>query len=112
MSFPARRRHKGISALERERLSFLGRQLAPGFALRVVVLGPGGRRAYDEAEWRGAIVVVEWGEIVLEPRAGSSYGFRRGDVLWLQGLALQALHNPGREPAVLAAVVRRRESSS
>ncbi len=110
MSFARRRRHKGMSqrALDPERLSFLGRRLAPGFVLRVVVVAPGGQRAYDEAEWRDAIVVVEWGEIVLEPLAGRSYRFRRGDVLWLQGLALSALRNPGGEPAVLVAVARRR----
>jgi hypothetical protein len=96
------------AALDRDRLSFLGRRLAPGFALRVLVLGPGARRAYDPDEWRGAIVVVESGGVVVEPVAGDSYRFGPGDVLWLQGLALRALHNPGREPAVLAAVVRRR----
>jgi hypothetical protein len=95
-------------ALEPQRLSFLGRPLAPGFALRVVVVAPGARRDYDEAEWRDAIVVVEWGEIVLEPLAGRCYRFERGDVLWLQGLALRALHNRGREAAVLVAVARRR----
>jgi Cupin domain len=95
-------------ALDPERLSFLGRRLAPGFVLRVVVVAPGGERAYDEREWRDAIVVVEWGEIVLEPRAGRPYRFGRGDVLWLQGLALRALRNPGGEPAVLVAVARRR----
>jgi hypothetical protein len=64
-------------------------------------------RAYDAGEWRAALVVVEWGEIVLEPREGDAYRFRRGDVLWLQGLALRALRNSGTEPAVLTAVVRR-----
>jgi hypothetical protein len=110
MSFAPARRHMGMSqrALEPERLSFLGRPLAPGFVLRVVVVAPGAQRAYDEDEWRDAIVVVEWGEIVLEPRAGRSYCFERGDVLWLQGLALRALRNRGREPAVLVAVARRR----
>ena len=110
MSFAAARRHKGMSqrALEPERLSFLGRRLAPGFVLRVVVVAPGAQRAYSEAEWRDAIVVVEWGEIVLEPLTGRSYCFERGDVLWLQGLALRALRNRGREPAVLVAVARRR----
>ena len=96
-----------MSALDSDGLSFLGRPLAPGFAMRVVVVGPGGRRAYDEREWRAALVVVECGEIVLEPLAGSAYRFVRGDVLWLDGLSLRALHNPGREPAMLVAVARR-----
>ena len=77
------------------------------FVMRVVVVAPGDRRAYDEDEWRGSIVVVERGEITLEPRAGSSHRFAPGDVLWLDGLALLALRNPGREPAVLVAVARR-----
>jgi hypothetical protein len=86
--------------------------LAPGFALRALILAPGGRRAYDDAEWRGAIVVVESGAIVLEPRAGRPYRFGPGDVLWLQGLPLRALHNPGSEPAVLVAVERCRDLSA
>jgi hypothetical protein len=109
MNFETRRRLKHMSqgALDPDWLSFLGRPLAPGFVLRVVVVGPGGWRPYDESEWRHALVVVEWGEIVLEPLAGSSYRFGRGDVLWMWGLALRALRNPGSEPAVLVAVGRR-----
>jgi hypothetical protein len=109
MSFQLSRGHKGVNlgALDSERLSFLDRRLPPGFVLRVVVIAPGEVRAYDAAEWRAALVMVEWGEIVLEPRHGDAYRFGRGDVLWLQGLALRALRNPGSEPAVLAAVARR-----
>jgi hypothetical protein len=108
MSFGASRRHKDMSgALDREPLSLLGRRLMPGFAMRVAVVGPGGSRAYDEAEWRDAIVVVEYGEIVLESRGGDSYRFGRGAVLWLEGLSLLALRNPGPEAAVLVAVSRR-----
>jgi quercetin dioxygenase-like cupin family protein len=98
--------------LDGARLSFLGRRLAPGFALRALILAPGGRRAYDDAEWRGAIVIVESGAIVLEPRAGRPHRFGPGDVLWLQGLPIRALHNPGSEPAVLVAVVRCRDLSA
>jgi hypothetical protein len=91
----------------REVVSFLGRPLPRGFAMRVVVVAAGARRAYDADEWRDAVVVVEFGEIVLEPVAGRAYRFERGDVLWLDRLALVALHNPADEPAVLAAVSRR-----
>jgi hypothetical protein len=80
---------------------------APAFVLRAVALAPGCRRAYDEAEWRDAIVVVRRGEIELEGLSGASYRFRRGDLLWLAGLPLRALHNAGRERAVLVAVSRR-----
>jgi hypothetical protein len=94
-------------ALDREPLSFLERRLMPGFAMRVAVVGSGSSRTYDASEWRDAIVVVEYGEIVLESRSGDSYRFGRGAVLWLEGLSLLALRNPGPEPAVLVAVSRR-----
>lgn len=80
---------------------------APRFRLRVVAVAAGGERPFDEAEWRDAIVVVERGEIELECLGGGRQRFGRGDVLWLVGLPLRALQNPGREPAVLVAVSRR-----
>jgi quercetin dioxygenase-like cupin family protein len=79
----------------------------PAFVLRAVAVAPGCKRAYDEAEWRDAIVVVERGEIELECLGGTSQRFRRGDLLWLTGLPLRALHNRGRESALLVAVSRR-----
>jgi hypothetical protein len=91
----------------RGRLSFLGGRLPPGLELRVVALAPGHRLAYDGAEWRDAVVVVERGEIELECLGGSRRRFGHGDVLCLDGLPLRALHNRGREPVVLAAVSRR-----
>ena len=87
-------------------LSFLGRLLPPAFARRVVVLAPGHTRPYDGAEWRGALVVVEHGQIELEGLDGSRRRFGRGDILCLDSLPLRALHNRGRRPAVLAAVSR------
>jgi hypothetical protein len=91
----------------RDPVSFLGRRLPPSFELRVIAVAPGRERAYDEAEWRDALVVVERGEIEIECLGGTRRGFRCGDVLWLTGLPLVALHNHGREPAVLVAVSRR-----
>ena len=93
--------------LGREGLSFLGRRLPPSFQLRVVAVAPGSERAYVEAEWRDALVVVERGEIEVECLGGARRWFRCGDVLWLTGLPLRALHNSGHEPAVLVAVSRR-----
>ena len=52
-------------------LSFLGRRLPPRFARRVVVLAPEHTCIYDDAEWRGAIVVVEHGQVELECLDGS-----------------------------------------
>jgi hypothetical protein len=80
---------------------------ASEFVLRAVVLAPGCTRAYQEAEWRDALVAVARGGVVLECLSGACYRFRRGDLLWLTGLPLRALHNRGREPARLLAVSRR-----
>lgn len=78
-----------------------------GFEVRAVGVEPGGHRIYHKAEWSDAIVVVRHGEIELECLSGTRHRFRRGDLLWLGGLPLRALHNRGREPAVLIAVSRR-----
>ena len=83
----------------RERLAFLGRPLPGSFERRVVVVAPGRQQAFDDDER---------GEIELVCLGGTCRRFRRGDVLWLIGLPVRTLHNPGREPAVLAAVSRRR----
>jgi quercetin dioxygenase-like cupin family protein len=90
-----------------ERLSFLGRLLPSGFEMRVVVVDPGDTRAYQESDWRDALVVVERGEIRLVASGGGRRDFATGDVLCLVGLSLQALQNRGPEPAVLVAVSRK-----
>lgn len=90
-----------------ERL-FLGRSLPPAFQLRTVAVASGRERAYDEADWRDAIVVVERGEIEVECIAGDRGRFGSGDVLWLVGLPIRTFRNRGREAALLVAVSRRR----
>ena len=90
-----------------ERLSLLDRRIGWSFSLRVTVIAPGGARAYDESEWRDALVVLERGEIELESVHGSRRRLDRGAVLWLAGLPIGAIHNPGSEPALLVAVARR-----
>jgi glyoxylate utilization-related uncharacterized protein len=77
------------------------------FDRRVVSVPPGGVLAYDEADWRDALVLVVRGEIQVESR-GRRERFARGAVLSLAGLPLRALHNEGAEPAELVAVRRRR----
>jgi hypothetical protein len=77
----------------------------PGFELRAVTIGPGCERSYDETEWRDAVVFVWRGEIELESLTGVRCRFERGDVLWLDGLPLRALHG-GRGPTLLVAVSR------
>ncbi|WP_344916633.1 hypothetical protein [Streptosporangium oxazolinicum] len=75
--------------------------------MRKVVVEPGDSRVHDEDEWRGAIVLLERGRIELVCSDGDQRTFLRGDVLWLDGLPVRALRNPGPEPAVLIAISRR-----
>lgn len=74
--------------------------------IRVVAVAPGVDRPYDEDEWRDALVLVRSGEIELRGVSGASRSFGRGDLIWLEGVPLRVLHNPGSEPAVLVAVSR------
>jgi hypothetical protein len=91
-----------------DRISFLEGPLPRTFDLRVVAVSPGRELAFDDAEWRDALVVVERGEIELECLSGAGCRFERGAVLWLCGLPLRGLRNRGREPVLLAVVSRRR----
>jgi hypothetical protein len=79
-----------------------------GFEVRRVAVAPGRTRAYDEADWHGALVVVARGRIEIEGLSGARRTFECGAVLWLVGLPLRALHNPCREPAVMIACTRLR----
>ena len=76
------------------------------FVRRLVTIEPGGVVAYDDADWRDAIVFVEDGEIVLECVRGGARRFRRGDILWLEGLPLRCVRNPGAVRTRLLAVSR------
>ena len=91
-----------------ERPSFLGKPIPAAFEFSIVTIPPGGARAYQEAEWRDALVVVETGSIELETRQGRRRAFATGDMLCLVGLSLRALHNHGHESVLLVAVSRRR----
>jgi hypothetical protein len=86
------------------------RAVAPqtGFEVRRVAVAPGRSRAYDEAEWSGALVVVARGRVELEGLSGARRTFEAGAALWLVGLPLRALHNHGREPALMVAFTRLR----
>jgi hypothetical protein len=77
-----------------------------GFAVRAVGVEPGGHRIYNAAEWEDALVVVTCGEVELESVNGTRVRYGRGDLLWLARLPLRALHNRGRELALLVAVSR------
>ena len=93
--------------MDGEPITFLGRPLGPSFRARVVALPPGTIRPYDESEWSDALVVVECGAVVLECRGGTRRAFGTGDVIWLTGMGVLALHNEGAGRAVLVAVSRR-----
>jgi hypothetical protein len=77
----------------------------PGFEIRAVTIEPGCERGYDESEWRDAVVYVWRGEVELESLAGVRCRFEPGDVLWLAGLPLRALHSR-RGPVLLVTVCR------
>jgi hypothetical protein len=76
------------------------------FDVRVVELPPGAERRYVGAEWAGALVVVDRGELELDCPDGRRPRFAGGAVLWLGGLPVRALRNPGAVPAVIVAVSR------
>jgi hypothetical protein len=92
-----------------QRLSLLSRRQRPAFERRVLVLAVGGVLDVVQADWRDGLVEVVQGEISLELSDGQWHRVAAGDVLWLYGLPVRALHNCGVGVAVLAAL-RRRDS--
>lgn len=89
-------------------LPFLDAPPSPRFERRTVTIAPGEHRPHDDAEWRDCLVTVTAGAVVVVGRAGTRWTFSAGDVLWLVGLPVAELHNPGRRAATLVAVCRRR----
>jgi quercetin dioxygenase-like cupin family protein len=79
----------------------------PSFVAQTVVIAPGALVPFDEAHWRDALVVVESGEVEVETTTAHRRLFRSGDMLWLTGLPIRCLRNPGNDPVVLKAVSRR-----
>jgi hypothetical protein len=80
---------------------------APPFTRRTVTIAPRAARAYDAAEWGGALVLVAHGRIELVGEGGTRRGFRTGAVLALDALALRAVVNPSAvQPAVLVTIER------
>ncbi|MET8335323.1 hypothetical protein ABZV14_14120 [Streptosporangium canum] len=85
--------------------------MSTGFRRREVVLVCGEARPYDPAEWRDAIVWVEGGQVELETADGARRRFGHSAVLWLAGLPLHVLRNPGPGQVTLIAVRRDRTDS-
>ncbi|WP_162788239.1 hypothetical protein [Amycolatopsis albispora] len=80
--------------------------MATGFRRRKVVIPPGGRRCFDEDEWAGALVCVAAGVVELVCSTGEAPRYGRGALLWLTGLPVEFLRNPGDEDVVVYAVSR------
>jgi hypothetical protein len=76
------------------------------YRARKVAIPAGAERAYLPAEWRGALVAVEVGEVELVSIHGLRRRFRTGALLSLDGLHLRCLANPGPDTALLAAAWR------
>jgi hypothetical protein len=92
---------------DEEPFRLLGRPLSPGFLVRVVLVGCGRQRAFDERDWRDALVVLERGELELECERGTRRRFGAGAVLCLSGLPLRMVHQRGPDPTLLVSVRRR-----
>lgn len=60
------------------------------------------------SEWRDAIVLVRRGRVDVACLDGTVLRFGEGDLLWLAGLPVRALNNPGEVEAVLVGIRRRR----
>lgn len=88
-------------------LCFIDAPVPPGFERRTIVYAPGAEVPFEEDEWRGVLVVVGQGELELECQAGGRRRFGPGSILWVEGLALRWLRNPGVAPTVLVTVSRR-----
>ena len=94
----------------RDRARLLGRRVPDEFDVRRIVVAPGRRAAVRRVRVaRTRSSSSSRARIELECRGGRRRGFRRGDVLWLIGLPLRALHNRGPVPTVLVAVSRLRK---
>lgn len=91
-----------------DRLGLLHLAARSTFTISVVVVAPGDDHTYVATEWCDALVEIDHGELNVEMRDASRCRFGCGDVLWLAGLPIRRLHNPGSEPTVLVVVSRRR----
>jgi hypothetical protein len=75
---------------------------------REVTVAAGTSMDFVDAEWRGAFILVERGEIDLCCSRGGTRRFGTGAMLFFDGLDLVSLRNPGLVDTLLVAVSRRR----
>ncbi len=79
----------------------------PAFRRRTVTIRAQETVPYVAEDWTGAIVMIEQGAVDLCCVRGGRRRFVQGAILFLEGLALKCIHNPGIEDAVLVALSRR-----
>jgi hypothetical protein len=101
----------GSIDLARERPASYPDPACRRFNVRHMTIEGGRDLAFDEAEWRDAIVVVERGSLDIECLGGKRSTFATGAVLCLDRLPLRTLHNAGSEPVLLFAVSRGKRPS-
>jgi len=79
----------------------------PAFRRRAVTIPAHTTVPFVAEEWRDALVLIERGAVDLLCVRGGRRRFTQGAVLFFEGLALTALHNPGVDETVLVALSRR-----
>jgi len=79
----------------------------PAFRRRTVTISAQATVPFVEDEWLDALVLIQRGAVDLCCSRGGRRRFVKGAVLFLNGLGLTALHNPGVEDVVLVALSRR-----
>src|SRR5215217_4410622 len=89
-------------------LDLLGTCRSDRIEVSIRILVAGTETAYHPDDWKDSIVEIEAGAVEIETRHGQAVVFRAGDVFWLAGLPVRALHNRGDIPAVLVTATRRR----
>jgi len=85
---------------------FRGNRTIPGCQSTTTTIQPADSRDYHESEWAGAAVVVMSGRLHLEWWSGEHASFEEGAVLFLTGLNLRRVTNPGLHPLVLKTIKR------
>lgn len=85
---------------------FADRRNTPEFVIRDVAMAADSELAFDPAEWRDTLVLVERGRLELDCGDGQRGVFGTGAILCLAELPLRTLRTADREPVVLVAVSR------
>lgn len=79
----------------------------PAFRRRAVTIPAQETVPYVAEDWVGALVMIECGSVDLCCVRGGRRRFVEGAILFMEGLDLVSLHNPGLDDVVLVALSRR-----